>query len=300
MSTRYSTVTYKEILDQVLSDLRDPRLTNLPTKVVVRHINEAQEQICKWMGIEYQQDLRLITGQTDYYFADSTGITGTGTLSSVGTAITGVGTSFLSQFVAGSKLHISGQTVIVKSVTSDLACVSETALSPAMPAGTPFTFDGKASEITTEMRSIKDTERLEGSYVRSMDITGRGQMVKLKVIEGFPVSTSYDTPSDLTIGRKVGGRYVQFHPPPEASKTITVYGYLVVNPFLHKDDALTDNISLGQEWTKAIRHYLEGVLRGSYLNDEKAKAQSFGQFGSDMRQTQRSMAGKTVISIDYE
>ena len=300
MGTRYSTVTYKEILDQVLSDLRDPRLTNLPTKVVVRHINDAQEQICKWMGIEYQQDLRLITGQTDYYFADSTGITGTGTLSSVGTAITGVGTSFLSQFVAGSKLHISGQTVIVKSVTSDTACVSETALSPAMPASTPFTFDGRASEITTEMRSIKDAERLEGSYVRSTDITGRSQMVKLKVIEGFPVSTNYDTPSDLTIGRKVGGRYVAFHPPPDSDKTITVYGYLVINPFLHKDDALTDNIILGQEWAATIRHYLAAMLKGSFLADEKGKAQSLNQFGPDARQTHRSMASKTVISIDYE
>ncbi len=66
--------------------------------------------------------------------------TGTGTISSVGTTVTGVGTAFTTQISVGSTITASGQTRTVASITSNTILDTDTAFSPAIAGGTSFTF----------------------------------------------------------------------------------------------------------------------------------------------------------------
>lgn len=74
-----------------------------------------------------------------YRIADQINTTsGTGTLSSSGTAITGAGTSLLTEAPAGTVIHAAGQHVVVASVTDDTHLTLVTAPSPAL-SGASFT-----------------------------------------------------------------------------------------------------------------------------------------------------------------
>ena len=61
-----------------------------------------------------------------------------GTISSAGTAVTGVGTAFLSQLAVGSTITAAGQTRTVTAIASDTALTVNTAFSPVL-AGVVFT-----------------------------------------------------------------------------------------------------------------------------------------------------------------
>lgn len=83
-----------------------------------------------------------------YRIADQINVTsGTGTISSSGTAITGTGTNFDPETPAGTVIHVSGQNLVVASVTNDTSLTLVTA--PAV------SFSG-ASFTVTAMVNVED------------------------------------------------------------------------------------------------------------------------------------------------
>ncbi len=74
-----------------------------------------------------------------YKIGDQINVTsGTGTISSSGTTITGVGTNFDPETPAGTVIHAAGQTLVVASVTNDTSMTVVTAPTVAL-SGASFT-----------------------------------------------------------------------------------------------------------------------------------------------------------------
>lgn len=88
---------------------------------------------------------------------------GTGTVSSAGTALTGAGTLFLTELVAGEYIYAGGQLIQIASVTDDLNAVLTGAAVPNLPAGSPFyygalpSYDATLSRITVTMTPAGST-----------------------------------------------------------------------------------------------------------------------------------------------
>lgn len=69
-----------------------------------------------------------------------TALAGTGTISTVGTTVTGVGTTFTTELRIGDTMIIGGKPVTVWEITSDTSLIIVHSFIPDIGAGTPFTF----------------------------------------------------------------------------------------------------------------------------------------------------------------
>jgi len=109
MPTTFAKATYNQIIDDVTFDINDERVHLIPPEQMQLWIIKAQQQICKLVIVRDTSELRLIEDQIDYEFADSTVLTGAGTISTTGTALTGVSTDFDDQIIVGSRLTAQSQ-----------------------------------------------------------------------------------------------------------------------------------------------------------------------------------------------
>lgn len=112
-----------------------------------------------------------------------------GTISSVGTALTGVGTAFLTDFRAGSVLVGSnGRKVRVSSVVDNTHMILETAFTPNLPAGTACiaAFDRLPYRPVVRIQSIMGESR---SYTQGTDfvISPNGEEIKWMSVSGSPL-----------------------------------------------------------------------------------------------------------------
>jgi len=78
--------------------------------------------------------------EADQYYEkiDPTSASGAGTVSSAGTTVTGVGTSFNTFLEAGHLIRAGGQARTIQTVTNATTLTTETAFSPAIVAGTTY------------------------------------------------------------------------------------------------------------------------------------------------------------------
>ncbi len=149
MPTTFAKPTYNSIIDDVLQDTNDERLRLLTPEQIQVWIIKAQQRICQLVPCRDQRELRLIQDQVDYEFADSTGLSGTGTISTTGTAVTGVSTDFDDEIIVGSQITAQSQNRSVTVARPDgtgTVTVSGTAVTGV---GTLFTTELAANEQIT-------------------------------------------------------------------------------------------------------------------------------------------------------
>ena len=77
------------------------------------------------------------------------GAVGTGTISSTGTAITGVGTLFTTELEVGGPIVTATQSMVVQSITDDFNIVVEVAPTVDILAGTAYAFGAAPTAVTT-------------------------------------------------------------------------------------------------------------------------------------------------------
>ena len=65
---------------------------------------------------------------------------GIGTVSTSGTAVTGVGTSFLTNLALGNMINVGGQVRVITVIDSDTSLTVGNAFSPNLPAGTLYSY----------------------------------------------------------------------------------------------------------------------------------------------------------------
>ena len=117
----------------------------------------------------------------DYYSRiDPTATTGTGTVSSAGVTVSGVGTSFVGFIEPGHVLRAGGQVRLVDAVGSNTSLTTESPFSPALPAGTTFEKVGDKPTLTAWTAANGfGTPDQEAVYLNAADL-GLGRWMRMK------------------------------------------------------------------------------------------------------------------------
>jgi hypothetical protein len=298
-STSYSVPTYKEIIESAYADFGVSSANKIPFNMLRMWINRAQEYLCNRMAIPGRRDLRLIQAQEFYSFADTTNYDGAGTVSSVGTAVTGVSTTFLNTFVPGSSIIAIGAIRKIASVTSDTALVLETAFDSDLAAGTTYKVNGLATEITSEVNDIYYIDRIESNYRRKVMVKNMQFLLDLRRRDGVGIYSSYDTPYVAALDRTLAGRKsLAVYPVPDVDKTITMYCILKIKPRLHTADTIDTRISLEEDYESAIRNsLLFQICR--YLKMNKEAADYMRLLEQDIVTLRASIPCKYELEMEY-
>lgn len=143
MPTTYNYSAYNDVINDVLDELNDIDITNSITREAFQqYILQACQKISIRIRVRQQMELRLLAGKTVYEFSDTTRpvtgtgqvntfsnktitgktIAGTGTISTSGSDVTGVGTLFLSELSIGQMIVVGSEKKMVSNITSNLLC----------------------------------------------------------------------------------------------------------------------------------------------------------------------------------
>lgn len=103
-----------------------------------------------------------------------TPLAGTGTVSSSGTTVTGVGTAFLSQLHIGDSITASGQIRTVFSIASNTSLTTSASFSPVLPAATAFTYQLALERWTNDSGAILGFQDVQGRILigSTTDVVG--------------------------------------------------------------------------------------------------------------------------------
>ncbi len=82
-----------------------------------------------------------------FHYVAPASVTGTGTISSSGTTVTGSSSAFNTQLAIGDTITASGQTRIITAIASATSLTTDTAFSPVISAGTSFTFNRPITKV---------------------------------------------------------------------------------------------------------------------------------------------------------
>ena len=231
-------LTYTTLIDSILLEANDSRVNQINKETILkRWVNEAQAKICDLIPVYDMVGIRYIGLQEDYYFGDTTGI-GSGQLTSLGTAVTGINTTFLETVKQGSILTVGTQSAIVDSVTDDTDLVLVAAFGTDITSASNYTYIGAASEIPTEVIEIQFSDRLEGCFLRRVLNKNMEWLLDLRRRDGVKPYTNFDRPYVSAIQNKNGVKSMKVYPTAEIDKTATLYGRIKVMPRLHSSDTL--------------------------------------------------------------
>ncbi|MBI4577910.1 MAG: right-handed parallel beta-helix repeat-containing protein [Planctomycetes bacterium] len=121
--------------------------------------------------------------------------TGTGTVSSSGTTVTGVGTRFLRELAVGDPIVAGGQTKTIATITDNTSLTTTVAFSPVLAAGSAFTLAG-ALGSTNRVLDVGAGGDTIGE-VRAVSLTGcsfldnsKTDLIEVDRAAGFSVTNS--------------------------------------------------------------------------------------------------------------
>ncbi len=83
---------------------------------------------------------------------------GTGTISSLAGAVTGVGTLFLAELAVGDNIITNGQTQVVATITDNTHCTTVANFAPALGAGTAFAWQTPITADVQNRMTVKITD----------------------------------------------------------------------------------------------------------------------------------------------
>lgn len=297
MSINYSTLTYQNVQDAALTELNEPKVGELSTKIIIQWICDAQKKVCDLLKVEGSQDLRLIAAQEDYNYSYTKDAAGTGTISGAGTAMVGVGTTFLTEVVRGSKIKVGTDVRTVLTVTDNTNLVVDSAFTNPL-VGSAFTYTQKATEISPEMRKIVYIDRLEGSFNRNVRIEDIAYLLELRKLDATRPYTNFDKPYVVSPYKNLGRRMLKLYPPADVDKTITLHGRLEVKPRLHAADVMTDTITLTEEYESVIRYYLVFLYAKRFGFMDKAKMYA-SLFKDEISTFKSSTETRLYVEMEY-
>ena len=170
MATTYGISSYQNLIDDILDEVGNEELTaRISSESVQGIILGACQRISFALTVRSRSILRLIQGQSEYFFSNTdkpvtgtgtataenltlTGDTsaGTGTITSVDEAVTGVGTAFLSECVAGKGIVVGSECREILSIESDTALTLTSAFTTDASASA---FSITATKFTRELAS---------------------------------------------------------------------------------------------------------------------------------------------------
>ena len=169
MST-YAQMTYRQIIDSVRTDITDDALSGCSDEWMQSQILLACQHITDNVRITEQRTLNLIVNQDEYPVQDSaTPISGsgrvivtnkalsgevtggTGTVTSSGATITGIGTIFKSELSVGEQIIIGTYSSEILTIDSDVSLTVSTQPDSDITTASAFTYSG--TKFTRELVS---------------------------------------------------------------------------------------------------------------------------------------------------
>lgn len=153
-------ITYEDILDNVISEIHDPKLAvHAEISLIKSWALDAAQLLCNRLRVRETRELLLIQDQEDYLFQDNTvpvtgtgtitttGISvagdtasGTGTISSLGTTVTGVATVFITELTVGQAIIVGTEVKEIMEIHSNTKIIVQTSFTTDIAAGTAFTY----------------------------------------------------------------------------------------------------------------------------------------------------------------
>jgi len=368
MST-YNFSTYNSLIYDIQDEVNNAEFENLISPESIKgFILQGCQRICSLYPVPKKYDLRLVTEQTQYFFADATlpvdgsgtvnvsantvvGVTsaGTGTISTSGINITGSGTSFVSQLQIGKAIIVGSQIKIVSSITSNTSCTINSSFDSDLTASsfnysttrftkevnvgstivvggiskivdtitdpynltviTPysatqsaqsFTIDTSVSEIPTEFYNVYELDRMEGNIPVKIPVTSNENLLKKRQRDfGINAYSNYSQPTIASVwSNNIGRKYLEIYPSVQTDKTVSIYGYIQVNPRFYVDNSLDDNIPLTQEFEPAIKEFAKYRIY-KRIKDDKSAVESLQVFDMYIRSLINNMPTKKTMQITY-
>ena len=363
----YNYSSYDSLIDDIFDEVDDPNASLISREAVQGYILQACQKIAQRYPVKQKTDLRLLVGQSQYFFSDSTvpvtgtgtlgvanlavtGVTstGTGTLSTVGKDVTGVATLFLTELAVGKMIVVGTEKKMVSAIASNLLCTIDgqfdTDLSAsaftysttkftkeintgstlviggvsrvvdevtnaynltvtlpytATQASQTFTVDTVVTEIPTKFFNISEITRLEGIVPRPVDVVSNDLLQERKQAEfGIVAHSNLNQPLMASVWQNISGnRYLEIFPECEADKTITLYGFIQVNPRTYSSVALTANIPLTQEFEPSIKEFAKYRIFKKIKNNPEA-LEALGIFNQSILEMIRNIPTKVRVKVE--
>jgi len=295
----YARSSYEDIINDAIFDTGDnERLYPLPKEELKRWVLLGEKDICEKLPVTDKMELRLIAGRDEYYFADSVGIVGTGTITATGTAIVGTGTIALTELVIGSNISVGGQTRRVTSVTDNTHFTIETIFTLVV-TNQVFHIASRSTEIPNEVHQIYFADHIQNARyfrikVRDIDYILR-ERAKCATI---PTTLNGHTPDVLAPYFDGGRRVLKVFPLPDIDKTICLWTYLRVNPRFHRDEDISGLISLNEMYEPAISEYLRMRIY-SFLKDVKEEAKHKTLYDMEIQSLRFALPNDGRVEMEY-
>ena len=199
-----------------------------------------------------------------------------------------------------------GSTIISNSISKVIATITDAYnMTVTLPyavsqSSQAFTVDTKVTEIPTKFYQITRCARLEGIMWRNVRVTPHDKLVKQKVMDwGQPIYSNLNQPYMVAQWQESGTRYLEFYPPVQTDKQVTLFGLLQINPRDYSTVALTDQIPLSQEYEPAIMEWVKYRVYRK-LKDAKLATDSFTLFENYVNKLITNLPNTREVTVDYQ
>jgi hypothetical protein len=188
----------------------DSKMSVIAPESIQGYILQGCQRVASLFPVAQKTDLRLVYGQSKYYFADSTvpvtgtgtagyanlsitgtTSTGTGTISSSGKDITGAATAFLTELSVGQMIIVGTQKKMVVSIASNSVCTIEGAFDTNLSASA---FDYCLTKFTKEINPgstivINSITRVVDTITDAYNMTVTQAFSGSETLEPFTIDT---------------------------------------------------------------------------------------------------------------
>jgi hypothetical protein len=207
-------------------------------------------------------------------------------------------TKFTKEVNPGSTIVVGGVSRIVDEITDAYNLTVTVAY--ATPQSTQaFTVDTVVTEIPTKFYNIKEITRLEGIVPLPVAVVSNELLQEQKQATfGLTAYSNYSQPLCVSVWDNIAGRkYLEIFPAVGTDKTITIFGFIQVNPRAYVSVALTANIPLSQEYEPAIKEWAKYRLYKK-LKDTKSAMEALATFGEYISTLKNNTPSKTRVTVD--
>ena len=195
-------------------------------------------------------------------------------------------TKFTKELNEGSVVVVGGISRTIHHIKDAYNATVTTAF-PADQVSQTFTIDTKVTEIPTELFSVDSIDRRDGGFNLSVEVCSIQKIEAQRQQDlGLVPYSNLERPYLAAPWRNASGqRTLTFYPPVDRDKTVTLYGFLRLNPTAHRGDELTAFIPLNEEFIPAIKEYVKYRIYGRIDQPwaQQKEKNSFDLFNSALK-----------------
>ena len=194
----------------------------------------------------------------------------------------------------GSVIKVGGIAQTVLSITDGYNLIVASPF-PAAQSTQAFTIDTVVTQIPTEFLSITNASRVDSGFELPVTICDITQINMRKQYDlGLLPYSNLERPFLAAPNRNSSGqRILTVYPSADFDKTIKLFGFIRVNPTLHRTEALTAFAPLDESCVPAIKEYVKYRIYGR-IDQPWAQKKEADQFQLFNRQVDELIANMQV------